>query len=262
MPCFDQPDLKATWAVALEVPRGWVALANGRPAARSELPGCERDIVQFDVSPLLSSYIFAVVAGPYDCVTDVWRGTTLGVYCRRRLSAHLDAGALFRLTKAGLDWYGEYFGMPYPYPKYDQVFAPEFNIGAMENVGTVTFTERYVFREPPTESQLGGRADTLLHEMAHMWFGDLVTVRGARGAGRVALGAPGLRPPAPLRQPAWWDGLWLKESFATYMAALCVSEATECAPRRRRRRRVCPAPQPCGGGAGSGRRPGCCSPTA
>ena len=130
-----------------------------------------------------------------------------GVACRRSLAEHLEPADIFEITKQGFDYYIEHFDQPYPFAKYDQVFVPEFNIGAMENVGCVTFTEAFVFRSKTTDATPSSRAaEVILHELAHMWFGDLVTMR-------------------------WWDDLWLNESFATYLAARCLAEATRL-PRR------------------------------
>ncbi len=128
-------------------------------------------------------------------------GIDLGLWCRRTLAAHLDTNELFKVTAQGFDWYHANFGMRYPFDKYDQLFVPEFNAGAMENAGCVTFREDYVFRSKVTDARYERRGETLLHEMAHMWFGDLVTMR-------------------------WWDDLWLNESFATYASVLCQTRAT------------------------------------
>ncbi|MDO5678342.1 MAG: aminopeptidase N, partial [Propionibacteriaceae bacterium] len=127
-------------------------------------------------------------------------GLELGLLCRKSLVPHLDAEELFRVTKAGFGWFTENFG-DYPWgTKYDQIFVPEYNLGAMENPGLVTFTEQYLFRSTPTPAQLQGRANTVLHEMSHMWFGDLVV-------------------------PRWWGDLWLKESFAEFMGSHVSVEA-------------------------------------
>ena len=155
----------------------------------------------FAETPRMSTYITALVAGPYASVHDEHDGIPLGIYCRRSLLQHLDPDDLFTVTKQGFDFYHRVFGYRYPFGKYDQLFVPEFNAGAMENAGAVTFLEDYVFRSKVTDAAYERRAETVLHEMAHMWFGDLVTMR-------------------------WWDDLWLNESFATYMSVLCQVEAT------------------------------------
>lgn len=156
---------------------------------------------RFAPTPPISSYLVAVIAGPFAGVQSRHRGTPLGIWARRSLARFLDPDELFEVTKQGLDFYAALFDHPFPFAKYDQVFVPEFNSGAMENVGAVTFSETYVFRDPPTDTQRLGRAETALHELAHMWFGDLATMR-------------------------WWDDLWLNESFATYVSNLALAEAT------------------------------------
>src|ERR671938_334422 len=159
----------------------------------------------------MSTYLVALVAGPYaewrdehvDAASDGPGGSIpLGIYCRASLAEHMDAERLFTETKQGFDFYHRNFGIRYPFGKYDQLFVPEFNAGAMENAGAVTFLEDYVFRSKATRARYERRAETVLHELAHMWFGDLVTMR-------------------------WWDDLWLNESFATYISTLCQAEATE-----------------------------------
>ena len=145
--------------------------------------------------------MFALVVGPYHVERSRHGDIDLGLYCRKSLARHLDTGELFEVSGQGLDFFAAFFDYPYPFGKYDQVFVPEFNAGAMENPGCVTHNEYMVFRDPPTGNQRRGRAEVILHEMAHMWFGDLVTMK-------------------------WWDDLWLNESFATYMAYLCLDEAT------------------------------------
>jgi aminopeptidase N len=197
--CFDQPDLKATFTISAIVPEHWEVSSNGREAGVEELRAGKR--VRFATTPRISPYITALVAGPYHVVRTTHDGIDLGLWCRKTLAKHLDADELFLLTKQGFDWYHANFGMRYAFDKYDQLFVPEFNAGAMENAGCVTFREDYVFRSKVTDARYERRAETLLHEMAHMWFGDLVTMR-------------------------WWDDLWLNESFATYASVLCQTNAT------------------------------------
>ena len=155
--------------------------------------------VHFATTARMSPYITAVVAGPYHVVRSHHDGIDLGLWCRNSLAEWLDAEELFTVTRQGFDWYHANFGMRYAFGKYDQLFVPEFNAGAMENAGCVTFNELYVFRSKVTDARYERRAETILHEMAHMWFGDLVTMR-------------------------WWDDLWLNESFATYISTLCQAE--------------------------------------
>eukprot|EP01120_Amphizonella_sp_Union-15-10_P013798 TRINITY_DN649_c0_g3_i1.p1 TRINITY_DN649_c0_g3~~TRINITY_DN649_c0_g3_i1.p1 ORF type:complete len:725 (-),score=168.78 TRINITY_DN649_c0_g3_i1:516-2690(-) len=201
LPCFEQPDIKGKIKLTVKAPEKWKVLANGKKIDLDTKDGFST--WKFEETPAISTYLFACVVGPYDEFTDNYDNRIpLGLYVRKSLSKHLDKDVFFQQTKQGFGFYEKFFEYQYPFSKYDQVFVPEFNAGAMENVGCVTFTEHYIFRDPPTKSQVANRADTILHEMAHMWFGDLVS-------------------------PVWWDGLWLNESFATYMAALCVAEATE-----------------------------------
>ncbi|MFD3704417.1 aminopeptidase N [Nocardia sp. NPDC058658] len=202
--CFEQPDMKAPFTFAVSAPAGWEVMSN-RPFAAIQNNGVTQNVVFSPTLPI-STYITAIAAGPYHRLESSWaRGELtipLGIYCRASLARYLDADTIFEVTKQGLDFFAEHFAYPYPWGKYDQVFVPEYNLGAMENPGLVTFTEAYVFRGAATAAQYEGRANTILHEMAHMWFGDLVTM-------------------------VWWDDLWLKESFADYMGALASSEATE-----------------------------------
>ncbi|QFG21183.1 aminopeptidase N [Actinomadura sp. WMMB 499] len=199
--CFDQPDLKATFEFRVRAPEEWEVVTNEAAEKR------EGGDWHFMPTPQISTYITALIAGPYHVVRDEYRradGTVvpLGVYCRESLAEHLDAPAIIEVTRQGFEYFERVFGRPYPFAKYDQLFVPEFNAGAMENAGAVTFLEDYVFRSRVTDAAYERRAETILHEMAHMWFGDLVTMR-------------------------WWDDLWLNESFATYMSVLCQSEATK-----------------------------------
>lgn len=198
--CFDQPDLKATFDVRVVAPTHWKVISNGAPES-------VRDGVHtFATTPRMSTYLVALIAGPYaewkDSYTDEHGEIPLGIYCRASLAPHMDAERLFTQTKQGFGFYHKNFGLPYAFGKYDQLFVPEFNAGAMENAGAVTFLEDYVFRSKVTRASYERRAETVLHEMAHMWFGDLVTM-------------------------TWWDDLWLNESFATFASVLCQSEATE-----------------------------------
>jgi aminopeptidase N len=203
--CFDQPDLKAVHRIRVVAPAEWVVVSNA-PCQRTEAlaSGAVRHI--FADSARISPYIVALVAGPYaqwtDEYTDAEGTIPLGIYCRASLAEHMDAERLFTQTRQGFDFYHRAFGVRYPFEKYDQCFVPEFNAGAMENAGCVTFLEDYVFRSRVTRYLYERRCETVLHEMAHMWFGDLVTMR-------------------------WWDDLWLNESFATWASVLCQAGATE-----------------------------------
>ncbi|WP_139738846.1 aminopeptidase N [Actinomyces wuliandei] len=206
---FEQPDLKASFTFTVTVPREWTVLSNSptpSPTATTGADGAPASRFAFAPTQRLSSYVTAVVAGPYVGVTDVYtapdgREVPLGVYCRASLAEHLDAGEVLDLTRKGLAYYEDLFGTAYPFPKYDQVFVPEFNAGAMENAGCVTHRDDYVFRSRPVEARVERRAVTILHELAHMWFGDLVTMR-------------------------WWNDLWLNESFAEYTSTLATAETT------------------------------------
>ncbi|TLP56172.1 aminopeptidase N [Microbispora triticiradicis] len=207
--CFDQPDLKATFELTVLAPAEWEVVSNGAPDSAEDLEehrGRHGTLQaakrwHFPPTPPMSTYITALIAGPYAVVRDEHDGIPLGVYVRRSLAEHLDPENIFEVTKQGFDFFHRVFGLRYPFGKYDQLFVPEFNAGAMENAGAVTFLEDYVFRSRVTDAIIERRAETILHEMAHMWFGDLVTMR-------------------------WWDDLWLNESFATYMSVLCQAEAT------------------------------------
>jgi aminopeptidase N len=198
--CFDQPDLKAVFDLTVTAPQDWQVISN------SSATSTEGGVHVFATTPRLSTYLVALIAGPYavwtDSYTDAHGTIPLGLYCRSTLAEHMDAERLFAETKQGFAFYHQNFGTPYAFGKYDQLFVPEFNAGAMENAGAVTFLEDYVFRSRVTSALYERRCETVLHEMAHMWFGDLVTMR-------------------------WWDDLWLNESFATYASVLCQSVATE-----------------------------------
>jgi aminopeptidase N len=198
--CFDQPDLKGTFAFTITAPDDWEVVSNSpTPAPEPVTAGTAR--WTFAPTPRMSTYITALIAGPYHVVRDEHRGIPMGVFCRRSLAEYLDAAPIIDVTKRGFDYFEELFARPYPFEKYDQLFVPEFNAGAMENAGAVTILEDYVFRSKVTDAAYERRAETILHELAHMWFGDLVTMR-------------------------WWDDLWLNESFATYASVICMAEAT------------------------------------
>ncbi len=202
--CFDQPDIKATFGLTVTAPDEWTVVSNSpstREGPSGPQSGGQGPVWRFAPTAVISTYLVAVVAGPYRVVRETHGQVDMGIFCRESLAQYLDADELFTLTRQGLDFFEEEFDYPYPFPKYDQLFVPEFNFGAMENPGCVTFNEYMVFRSRQTDSAHENRANTLLHEMAHMWFGDLVTMR-------------------------WWDDLWLNESFATYMATHALSHAT------------------------------------
>lgn len=196
---FEQPDLKAPYRFEVTAPAQWQVWSNGAEESR------EGGVWRFAETAPISTYITCVVAGPYHYVTDSYtRGDLtipLGAMCRKGLAKHFDADDVFLVTKQGFDLFHEIFDYPYPFGKYDQAFVPEYNLGAMENPGMVTFREEYIFRGKVTQAAYERRANTILHEMAHMWFGDLVTMK-------------------------WWDDLWLKESFADFMGSFGLVEAT------------------------------------
>ncbi|MCI0688575.1 MAG: aminopeptidase N [Sporichthyaceae bacterium] len=201
---FEQPDLKATWQLTVTAPEDWQVVSCA-PAAEPVPAGQGRARWEFAPTPPISTYITALVAGPYHVARDSHtigsQVIPLGVYCRASLAQYLDADEIFEITKQGFDFFTSTFDVAYPFEKYDQLFVPQFNAGAMENAGCVTFREDYVFRSKVTDTTRQDRADVILHEMAHMWFGNLVTMR-------------------------WWDDLWLNESFATYASSVALTAAT------------------------------------
>ena len=228
--CFDQPDIKATYDVSVTTPENWKVVTNNTVA---EAPGAEPGTKTHtsSVDYQLSTYLIAFCVGPWFEVRDEWTGTItqhpvtspeaiaaaqergaiitsgemsvpLALYCRQSLAEFMDSDELFEVTKQGFDYYAEHFGVGYPFYKYDQIFCPEYNMGAMENAGCVTIRDEYIFRSAASHYQYERRADTILHELAHMWFGDLVTMK-------------------------WWDDLWLNESFATWSAAMSQAGATK-----------------------------------
>ncbi|MFF5175128.1 aminopeptidase N [Micromonospora sp. NPDC000089] len=199
--CFDQPDLKSVYTWHATVPAHWRVVSN-MPVQREEPSGEDRKTIHFVRSERMSTYITALCAGPYHEVRYEHDGIDLGYFCRASMAAHLDAEDLNLVTKQGFDFFHEQFGVRYPLPKYDQLWVPDFNAGAMENFGCVTHAEsHYIFRSQVTDFEYEQRANTILHELAHMWFGDLVTMR-------------------------WWNDLWLNESFAEWASHWCNTHAT------------------------------------
>jgi aminopeptidase N len=200
--CFDQPDLKSAFTWHATVPAHW-RVTSSSVVDRVEPAAVEgAKTVHFTPSVRMSTYVTAICAGPYHEVREEHDGVDLGIWCRASMRQYLDADDIFLITKQGFDFFHEHFGIRYPLPKYDQVFVPEFNAGAMENFGCVVHGEQYyIFRSQVTDYEYENRANTILHEMAHMWFGDLVTMR-------------------------WWDDLWLNESFAEWASHWCSAEAT------------------------------------
>lgn len=203
---FEQPDLKATFQFTVTAPASWKVISNS-PTPEPVPSGEGVATWEFEPTPRISSYITALIAGPYESTfseltSASGRVIPLGIFARKSLWQYLDADYIFEKTRQGFAYYEDKFDYPYPFAKYDQLFVPEFNAGAMENAGAVTFTEVYVFRSKVTDAVKERRVVTILHELAHMWFGDLVTMK-------------------------WWNDLWLNESFAEWASTIATAEATE-----------------------------------
>ena len=228
LPCFDQPDIKAKLNLKVLAPKEWIVLANSSEKEIFDLTEDEQlnklnlkkesiehliashDIKSknyhfyiFEQTPRISTYLYALCAGPYYCIENKNPAPTkLRLFMRESLKNFGEPEEIFRVTTAGMKFYSEYFGCPYPFGKYDQIFCPEYNMGAMENVGLITLNEFYCWKSPPTKRRRSGFAITVLHELAHMWFGNMVTMK-------------------------WWDNLWLNESFATFISHLCMAKSEE-----------------------------------
>ena len=205
MPVFEQPDIKANLKLTVIAPSYWTVISNS-PTPTAKTQNSQSSIWEFTETKKISSYLFALCAGPYEKFTDEFTGEfgtyPFGIFVRKSLKEFLDADEIFEITKQGFSWFETKFNIGYPFEKYDQVFVPEFNAGAMENAGCVTFRDEYVFRSRTTKTAYESRANTILHELAHMWFGDLVTMR-------------------------WWNDLWLNESFAEWAAHWASTGATK-----------------------------------
>ncbi len=199
--CFDQPDMKASYELSVTAPAEWLVVSNMAHRTVEAVAGLAARRWRFPATAPVPTYITHVSAGQYHVVRDEHDDIPLGIYCRQSLAQYLDPEEIFTATRQGLDYFGSLFGIKYPFGKYDQLFVPEFKAGAMENAGAVTILENYVFRSRVTDFAREARGGAVLHEMAHMWFGDLVTMR-------------------------WWDDLWLNESFATWAGTLAQAEAT------------------------------------
>ena len=204
---FEQPDLKAVFTFNVTAPSHWVVVSNAatpEPRPQDEQSGAS--IWRFPTTKRMSTYITAIVAGEYHGEFDTYEGKfgtiPLGHYCRQSLKEHMDTAELVKLTKQSFEWFEEQFDYPYPFGKYDQLYVPEYNAGAMENAGCVTLRDEYLPRSRQPRSFFEFRASVITHEMAHMWFGDLVTMK-------------------------WWDDLWLNESFAEWACYWCEANATE-----------------------------------
>ncbi|MFT4148210.1 MAG: aminopeptidase N [Micrococcaceae bacterium] len=203
---FEQPDLKSQFTFTAIVPDHWKVISNA-PTPKAKKLGDGKAKWSFAQTQIMSSYVTALVAGPYQSTHDELTSSSgktipLSIYARKSMFGYIDTAHLFKITKQGFAFYEKNFKTPYPFESYDQVFVPDFNAGAMENAGCVTYRDDYVFRSKVSDAVLERRDLTFLHELAHMWFGDLVTMR-------------------------WWNDLWLNESFAEFMSTFCSVHGTQ-----------------------------------
>ncbi|MGE3610855.1 MAG: aminopeptidase N [Bacteriovoracaceae bacterium] len=197
-PCFDQPNIKSIFHVTVTAPSGWKVIHN--EMKESEIKGKNSSVTSFRATPLISPYLFFLGAGPYHEWNDKFQDLPLVLYARKSVAKDVDAENIFEITKKGLAFFNDYFGYPYPFSIYGQIFVPEFAWSGMENPGAVTLNERFIFKGPVSKAREEGRQDLIMHEMAHMWFGDLVTMD-------------------------WWKDLWLNESFASYLSGIAMERA-------------------------------------
>ena len=229
LPCFDQPNLKAVLKLKVIAPKEWIVLGNAYEESIVDLTEDNQlktlfnfadqtithlvknhsissknyHIYTFNDTPRISTYLYAICAGEYHCIENTLESPTkLRVFMRQSLKDCGEPQEIFKVTIAGMKFYSDYFGCPFPFGKYDQIFCPEYNYGAMENVGLITHNEFYCWKAPPTHNRRTGFAITVLHELAHMWFGNMVTMD-------------------------WWDDLWLNESFATFISHLCMAKSAD-----------------------------------
>jgi aminopeptidase N len=202
---FEQPDLKSVFHFHVTAPEGWAVVSNA-PTPEPQPLGEGKALWEFPATERMSTYITALIAGEYHAEFATYHGAhgdiPLGHYCRQSLVDHMDTDELVKLTCQGFEFFEGAFGYPYPFHKYDQLYVPEYNMGAMENAGAVTLRDEYLPRSRQDASFYEFRCSVILHEMAHMWFGDLVTMK-------------------------WWDDLWLNESFAEWACYHAAVEATE-----------------------------------
>ena len=216
-PVFDQPDLKGTLSLTLAVRQDWVAIANEavdieatkNVRTQDYLSEEERDIYNLQVyypTPRISSYLYALMAGPFSEVKceNPYNNIQMSCFSRESLLPYLkeQAEEIFEITIESMKFYEEFFGYPFPFKKYDSIFCPEYNQGAMENPGAITFNDKSIWREETTGGEISDRANTIAHELAHQWFGNLVTMK-------------------------WWNDLWLNESFADYISHFCLANISE-----------------------------------
>lgn len=199
-PCFDQPDLKASFQIRVVVPTNWTVVSAVRESGIKTV-GPEREW-EFPETPRFSTYLMSFHAGPYVVWESKAGKTPLRLFARKSLARYVDAAEWLNITRQGFAFYEKYFDQPYPFPKYDQIIVPDFNWSGMENVGAVAFSERMISKGRASRMQRLGTAELILHELAHLWFGDLVTMK-------------------------WWDDLWLNESFASYLSHVALEEGTE-----------------------------------